>query len=221
MTKKRYKYTPRAPDLDGGIGSHAHRWTTSGWIGHAGVSFRCIVTKHGNRCEAHFERATTAAEKKFVTAKFDFWSKKPQNNVHLVFHEFLRLFRDKTTNEWKFQGYDLMKRVERWAEKHPGDVTVVRVDDDHHSNSDLVLIDHKTKRRYMGITCINIPQHGGPPSEFFLYPEARDSLLRSLRAMVKPAREAAKNERIEEAARGKAWSRLVTLPPSTFKPGKA
>jgi hypothetical protein len=77
-----------------------------------------------------------------------------------------------TKVSWRWIGYDLMERVRKWAyEKHPKQVFVVRVDDDHFCNSDIVFITSERRGYFMGTNVIFIPQcTNDEPTKFFLYP---------------------------------------------------
>lgn len=103
----------------------------------------------------------------------------PKYNVHYVWHEFCRKFQAKEDG-YKLTGYALMCAVEKWAERYPRDVFVVGCDDDSHSCSDLVVIEHRSRTVYMGATVVYIPQLHGAPAEFFLYPGERQGLIEVL-----------------------------------------
>lgn len=86
-----------------------------------------------------------------------------------------RIWRDFTSrflhdDNWKYTGWELMKRVEKWAPKHPT-VKVTSCDDDLFASSIIVLIPHCTAYKYFGTTMISIPQLSGDPCIMFLYPE--------------------------------------------------
>lgn len=86
---------------------------------------------------------------------------------------------------WKYTGYDLMSRVERWAKKYPKDVYISGIDDTHFASSDLVFILHRpSPRRIWGTTCVVITQLDGvPPKEFFMYPGHRQGIQEALARM--------------------------------------
>lgn len=91
------------------------------------------------------------------------------DKIHRIYHSFIREFQT-GDRVWKFKGYDLMKRVDEWAARYPT-VRIVRVDDDSHAGSYLVLIPHEDGTRTMGLSVVFIPQcTGEDPTKFFFYP---------------------------------------------------
>jgi len=103
--------------------------------------------------------------------------------LHETAHAFERLFReddDAPPMALEVHGYEAMEKAEAFATEHPHDVQIVGVDDACFSTSDLVLINHRGDRRFMGTTVYVIPQNGGNGAEFFLYPEHRKALARAL-----------------------------------------
>lgn len=85
--------------------------------------------------------------------------------------------------EWKLQGYALMEAIEKWAVGYPDEVKIVGVDDDVHSGSILVLVEHKSPSQYFGVTMVSVPQNSGPPCIMFMYPEHQKGLMGVLTAM--------------------------------------
>jgi hypothetical protein len=195
------------------------------------VCFNC------RKCTTRYERAATAAEKRvFEKYRADDFPKKdkPENDVHRVYHEFCKKFyKFHKTGESEFlgkmfpqgeskprwTGYALDQRVEKWAEKYPDDVRMVRVDDDYFSSSSLVLIEHKTKKKYMGTTVVFIPQCAPDPiATFFLYPSHRRGLVEALAAIEGQAKPIQLAERTHQKAASEAAKKVVKLPDSHFQP---
>lgn len=166
--------------------SHKHRFTVSGWCGSV-VYFQC-------RCGDVREREMDREElSKFAVENN--WHPKPADDIHSVMRAFNRQFL-KPDGSWKFDGYNLMQRVERWVKRYKGDARIVSCDDDSFMCSDLVLIEHRTADSYMGTTVIFLHQDGSP-AHFFLYPDHRKALLK---ALLQIEREAAPRERREREA---------------------
>lgn len=158
------------------------------------------VTYVCSKCRGLFVRPITVKERaKFMAEVLPL--RDPAHNVHHVFHEFSHKFSPyvptgetykdwkgkvcpRMEEKWKWTGYDLMERVAQWAKKYPKFVTITRCDDDYHSGSNLVLIEHRKlsgKDRYMGTSVIYIPQcNGDKPTRLFLYPSHHDELIRAL-----------------------------------------
>jgi hypothetical protein len=113
-----------------------------------------------------------------------------EKDVHLVWHEFVNHFKEQVmfddsqfpVERWKLIGYDLMKAVEPWAKGWPDDVQIVRCDDNIHTSSQLVIIQHRTRDNsvYHGTTIVFIPQNDGDPSVMFLYEHHLNSLADAL-----------------------------------------
>lgn len=135
------------------------------------------------KCKCKEERRATPGE-------YVFYSSFAKNNshIHKVWFDFLKKFKKTvkldnggTDEKYKYYGYDLIEKVEKWSDKYPDDVKICNVDDSSHSGSILVLIEHKTKSEYFGTTAIMISQcSGSPPVEFFLYPHHRENLISAL-----------------------------------------
>jgi hypothetical protein len=104
-----------------------------------------------------------------------------------------------------------MTRVDKWAEKYPKDVKLCHCDDDYFSNAELVLIEHKSQAQYMGTTVVYIPQcTGEQPIQFFLYPDDRRQLIKTLQAIDAVAERVTKKEETIKA-------RISSLQESTFR----
>lgn len=80
----------------------------------------------------------------------------------------------------------LLERAEK-AGKRDKSIVMVGVDDDHYCSSDVVLVPHETKKRWMGISVYHFPQCGGIPTRFFLYSDHADQLIKALQVMQKRA----------------------------------
>lgn len=82
---------------------------------------------------------------------------------------------------YKMVGYQAMRRVERYVEKHP-EIKLVTVDDSFFAGSMIVLIPHPK----MGITLLYIPQCGtDDTNQCFLYPHHSRDLMNELTSMKK------------------------------------
>lgn len=93
------------------------------------------------------------------------------------------------SDKWKYFGYDMMERVAEFAKKYP-EIKIGRCDDSCHSGSNIVFIPHRDKLakkkedKYWGTTVIVIPQCDGQyPCEFFLDPDHRNQLLKTLKGL--------------------------------------
>lgn len=169
------------------------------------LGFRC------KKCEERIERKATAGERKFY-ATFVMRLENKAPHTHTVWHDFVKCFKTKD-NVYRWIGYPLMERVEKWAEKYPGDVRVVGIDDSFFSTSDLVLVEHRTDRTYTGTTAVVIPQCSGEaPIEFFLYPRHRTGLLGALLSIARAARPIVKLEREDRVKRNRAVSKNLRHP---------
>jgi hypothetical protein len=170
--------------------------------------FRC------NRCGENVSRKATLGERKFYAPMID-WTRSKQKspNIHTVWHEFARRFKHKDGFAYRWIGYDLMMRVEKWAAKYPKDVEIASIDDSYFTSSVLVLIEHKTARSYMGTTVVVIPQCSGEsPLEFFLYPCDRQGLLKALRKIAAVSKRIEKLQRKDEATQARAIKKNLQHP---------
>lgn len=87
---------------------------------------------------------------------------------------------------WKYEGYELMERIGRWAKKYPKDVFVCGIDDTVFTSSDIVFILHRIKRKLWGTSVVVITQCDNlPPKEFFMYPGHRAGIQMALAQMAK------------------------------------
>lgn len=100
----------------------------------------------------------------------------------------------KTHNGFKWTGYELMQRFDKFAKKHP-EVTICGCDDSYHACSYICLIPHRTDSQLWGTTVVIVPQMGPfPPTEIFLYPGHSEGLIEALTSIVKEAKVKAKSE---------------------------
>ena len=146
---------------------HKHKFI---WAGHRGD------LKHNGvliyRCrECREEKVLPMTKEDWDRIGFD------QEDVHKVWHDFCKKF--KNDAGWEYQEAELQSAVETWAKDYPDDVRIAGCDDTYFMSSDLVLIEHQSKNKYMGTTVVYIPQRG-EPAEFFLYPGHRDWLDKAL-----------------------------------------
>ena len=104
------------------------------------------------------------------------------NSIHKVYHRFLKIFKNEMDG-WKYYGDEFMTRVERWAKYYPDDVHIVKCDDEGHSTSYIILIEHKSDKSWFGITLVNIPQNFGSPVSMFFYDHSTDDMIRILKSI--------------------------------------
>lgn len=175
---------------------HKCRFKTSGFTGpfekatkRSAVLFQCSIRDGG--CGKEISRPMTAKEIVHYNRYHG------TGDVHKVYHEFHRKFKlypNDGGKKYKYAGYASMTKIEKWAKKYPNDVRIVGCDDSHFSGSDIIMIEHKTKDRYMGTTVIYVPQNSGDPAEFFLYPNHRTNLMQALHDIGKAARPVVKKQ---------------------------
>lgn len=109
----------------------------------------------------------------------------PDENHHRVYHAFRDEFQDEVGN-WRWRGFELIQRVQEWALAFPDDVSLVGCDDARHTSSLLVLVQHKRRSDgdFMGTSVVFVAQAADDePTEFFLYPEHQNQLMRTLAAI--------------------------------------
>ncbi len=133
------------------------------------------------KCGERQERPMTKEEIREYRAK---WKEcaKDTKELHKVWHKFVSKFG--SPKGWKLQGYDFMYAVEQYEKRNP-EITVVGCDDAHFASSSIVLIPHKSQKRYMGTTMLIIPQLVGEITQVFLYPGHADALIEALRTLPK------------------------------------
>jgi len=144
----------------------------------------------GCNCGERRERRATPEERKILRSN-------QHQNVHRIFHAFQRQF-CAANGKFKYEGYEFRQLVRRWAKRYPQDVRMIYCDDSTFCSSALVFIEHRAAENYMGTTVIYIPQFGGAPAQFFLYPSHRISLSRALRQIATQARPIQRRERQRE-----------------------
>ena len=169
------------------------------------VVFRCADKK----CDYSVELTTSHGERRFLKAEFEEMLR-GSSAIHEVSHAFDMKFQ-KTVKVgkpfkfcgkkvqpkkavWRWKGYALMKRIEKYVEQHP-EILVVGVDDDYFAGSSLVLVPHNDKKtgEYFGTSVIYVPQcTGEDPIRFFLYPGHARGLLEAFRTLGKTYRGVAK-----------------------------
>ena len=106
---------------------------------------------------------------------------KPEDDLHHVWDLFLQKIKKFDKNGkyqgWKHTGWNLIEEAEKFAKKHPEHVRVVPCDDETHSSSALILIEHKCKNRYLGTSVVFVPQIANhDPVKFFLYQSTQTSM---------------------------------------------
>lgn len=174
---------------------HRHNWCKIGWSGKE-VWWRCKKCPE-EQIRPHTERSLIAMDKhdKFFEQKMDRqnkiadeFDKKFRIQQEVVFKGYdNKTFRSKEATSWKWEGYELIRRVEKWATKYPKDVFVCSIDDTHFSSSVIVFILHRpTRRKLWGTSVIVLTQcDNKPPKEFFMYPSHREGIQEALAAMAK------------------------------------
>lgn len=191
------------------MAKHRHSYHVSCWNG-GNVTFRC-------KCGEQVERKMTREERSKFREQMSLGRFiKPENDIHRVWHSFSKKFITRVNGKDEFNDCpvaELGDKVIRWAKKFPKDVKIVGCDDSYFSCSDLVLIEHRTARKYMGTSVVFIPQcSGDPPAQFFLYPGHLDDLINALKTIKK---EAALRKRLETAdskANGHWWNARAPEP---------
>ena len=181
------------------MGKHEHLWDVSSWSGDE-VSYRC-------RCDARFTRLMDDEEKARYQADHAF-DPPPEKNIHRVWHAVQEDLPDGWDEERDQDAKIALGEVfEKHAEIEPGQVVSLGCDDSHHASSDLVLVTHEAKAKWMGVTVVMIPQcDGKPPAQFFLYPGHVDALVDALHLIQMRSKEVADAERREEYEDGKWWA---------------
>jgi hypothetical protein len=162
----------------GKVKDHKHKLQKAWTRGYDLIGFTC------KNCAYQIERKATPFEKKRIKADH-MRSDARSAAMHKVNWEFGKKFMNKD-GKWKYKSYDLMTRVRKWAEKHPKDVIVCRIDDSYNAGSDLVFVLHRIGRTLWGTTCYTITQcDGQPPNEWFMYPSHRKGIQKALAEMAK------------------------------------
>lgn len=137
--------------------------------------FRC------RKCGENASRATTKEEKKEIIKEFNASLRSTKDSIHWISHQYRKKFMERDRCTYKYFGYNLMQRVEKWVKNYPS-IQVVPVDCGYFMGAILVLIPHENKYEYFGTTAIFIEQDDSkPPAEFFLYPSSTKWLMEALR----------------------------------------
>lgn len=128
-------------------------------------------------------------------------------NVHTVYHGlcvhlrrwyfkiYFRHKKDLTPSKKKYRrvdwpqvrGYRAVKRIVKFASKNP-EVIDVCCDDHIFSSSNIFLIPHSTKKKFMGVTMLFVPQCAEEQNIMFLYPGHLDNLIKQLTKLQKEQR---------------------------------
>jgi len=182
---------------------HKHRFRLSS-LSSTTLTFQCVVGGRDcrTRCPEQRERPTTAAEKKVLKPDLNIFPKKGVRHIHTIWWEFAKRFMlpDPGGLAFKWSGHELSRKVVKWAAKYPKDVRIISCDDAFHASSQLVLIEHRKRDRYMGTTVCYIPQcTGEQPICFFLYPSHRSGLITALREIAKASAPAERRQKIAHA----------------------
>lgn len=175
---------------------HKHIWVHLSWYRDE-LTLKC---KKPN-CDVTRTRPITKYERKRKIAA----AKKELNkypNIHKIYHEFLKKFKTykkfkvksgalkgtySYAEGWIAKGYDLMLKIEKWANKYPKEVIQLHTDDSYHAGSRLFLITHRmSPRKIWGYSCVSVTQCDGQvPHEFFLYPGDAKELRKALTSISK------------------------------------
>jgi len=113
---------------------------------------------------------------------------KNRKTIHTLFHRFHERFMTfdgdgYMGSDFKFHGYDLMQKVEKFVRYNPS-CALIHCDDNLHCGSYILLIPHELDKEYWGTTVVNIPQYGIPTC-LFLYPYHLEQMLVSLKTLNK------------------------------------
>lgn len=163
------------------IKKHRHRWHISGQsITNTTLSCRC--GEHRDRPASKQEVVDLKQQIKEMTRR--------SSAIHRVWHAFQRKFFEKANGHtWKWTGYNLMCKIERWAKKYPKDIFSAGIDDSHHAGSDIYFILHRDGKKNWGTTVIVITQcDGQPPCEYFMYPGHAKGIIDILKKINKMPR---------------------------------
>lgn len=133
-----------------------------GWKPLSQVIERCIF------CHEERARKPTKAEQTENTKRL-----KQGMDIHAIYHKVCKRLEG-------LDGFEAIEEAEKLAKKYKPCVRLVGCDDDAHSSSSLLLVDHENKDRYMGTSVIYLPQYKGTKATFFLYPGDREELINAL-----------------------------------------
>lgn len=152
------------------VHSYAYSSRTGDGEGGTVIYFRC-------KCGNEFRRQANEEEMAWLDHHGGPFDPEPSHDVHRVWHLFLKKAREELKIEFLHQLTDQDNRIrlgeiaEELSQEHPEDIFCLRCDDDHHAGSDLIAFLHRAEEDWMGVTFLVIPQCGGVPCEFFLYPD--------------------------------------------------
>lgn len=180
--------------------SCTHNFELSSYTGKDPVklTLRCV------KCGSIKSRPASKLESRHLSKQsFD-------GDVHRTIHDFSAKFIGQN-HEYKWTGWDLIQRVERWAENKK-DVYTSSCDDEVFSSSMIVYIDHRSKKAYMGTTVIFIPQNSGSISQLFLYPGHLNEMIDVLTKIKKDSRPIMKAEKKSRTERHRQWLRIFGKP---------
>lgn len=108
---------------------------------------------------------------------------KEMDELNRVARDFFKTFLKedpKLDDPFRWEGFDLIERVVRWAAQYPDDVKIANVDDSLHTSSILVFILHRARGKIWGTSVQFIPQNGHNNGDFFLYPRAAKQMAEIL-----------------------------------------
>ena len=128
-----------------------------------------------------------------------------KTGIHKIWHEFGRRFIDGLKGDQTNRG-ETLDKVYEWAKKHPNDVYFAQCDDSSFMSSDIILVDHKTKDNYMGITAVVVPQCQDPVVTVFFYP-GHIAMLKTI--IDRKILEARKLSRIAEKKERLRWKEVL------------
>jgi hypothetical protein len=151
-----------------------------------------------SKCKTYCERAASKSEREILKSHYKEFD---NSDLHKVWHSYVHVVQNSGRG-----GYEAQELMAQWAAQQPnGHVHFVGCDDSSHMGSDLWIIEHKTKNKYMGSTVVYIPQDE-VHNEFFLYPGHRKELARALASIEKLAKPIQKRE----AAKDAAWRKITS-----------
>jgi hypothetical protein len=138
-------------------------------------------------CKKRWEVPLTADEKRLWRERIKQENSRSKD-LHALYRAFQKAFyqdNQKGRVGWKYKGYELMKRIEEFAKKHP-ELVLLSCDDSWYTSSMIVLIPHRIDIdiEYWGTTVVIVPQcTGEPPLEMFLYPGHAVELEKALHGL--------------------------------------
>ena len=164
---------------------HTHRISLSSYSGVL-ATFRCYSgNKFPLKCDLTIDHKLSSSEKQIFN-RHNQASIASTQRMHALGHKFFRAFKNKDTPPtWKWTGYELADRIDKFAEKHK-EIQITGCDDSYYSSSSIVFVPHYDAKLnyYWGTTVIIVTQNDGqPPCEFFLYPghsKAFENLLHNI-----------------------------------------